>query len=165
MIPNPFKIVFETASAITGTARNLYSLLFLTFLIVPSSLVYCGPRFTVESVNCLLLILWLLIPFLMLGAGMAALSIWRIVLSTAFLVAWVPAVVFSFPIWLPLIDGFSTNIDPVFQLVDEQKQNGGSRIRHYKLQIAGLAIEKETLESEIIPGLKWVEIREQNINN
>lgn len=165
MIPNPFKIVFETASAITGTARNLYTLLFLTFLCVPSSLIYCGPRFTSESVNCLFFILWLLIPFLMLGAGMAALSIWRIVVSTAFLVAWVPTIVFSFPIWLPLIDGFSKNCDPVFQLMDEQTQHGGGKTRHYKLEVAGLAIQKETFETDIIPGLKWVEIREQHIDN
>ena len=165
MIPNPFKIVFETAGAITGIARNLYSLLFLTFILVPSSLVYCGPRFTSESVNCLFEILWLLIPFLMLGAAMVALSIWRIVASTAFLVAWVPAVVFSFPLWLPLMDGFTKNQDPIFKLMDVHKQNESANIRQYKMEVTGLAIQKETLETDLFPGLKWVEIREQHIEN
>jgi hypothetical protein len=165
MIPNPFKLFFQTANAITGTARNLYTLLFLVFLAIPSALVYCGPRFTSESVNCLLEILWLLIPFIMLGAAMAALSIWRIVASTAFLVAWVPLVVFSCSLWTPLIEGFSKNHDPVFKLVNEQQQNKTTSIRRYKLDLARISIRKETLERELFPGLKWVEIREQRIEN
>lgn len=164
MILNPFKPIFETAGAITGTARNLYSLLFLSFIVIPVTLFYGGPEFVSESLNCLMGVFWFLIPPLMAVTALVAISVWRIMASTAFLFLWVPFLLISYAVWMPLIDGVSENKNPFFELVDS-KQTSKEHACRYTLEskLLNVSIDKRTVEKELFPGLKWVTVKEQSI--
>lgn len=118
-----------------------------------------------DSLNCLSGVFWFAIPFLMIVFSFFSLSWWRFSSSLAFATAWLPVCVLSFFVWMPLVEGVDRNEYPYSKLLETKRTNEYTDECNYRItfQALGPVGNRRTRETHLMPGLKWVEITDQNI--
>jgi hypothetical protein len=162
---NPFDVITKPIGLVTKSSAAACNLLFLAFVLIPVSYYYGGPRFTVESFNCLTGVFWFAIPFLMVLFSFLTFSWWRFTSSLAFAGLWVPVSLLSFVVWMPLVEGAENNKNPFSECLETRKTGEYSDECRYRIsaRVLGPMGDRKTIETHLVPGLKWIKITDQQI--
>ena len=162
---NPFSLITKPIELVTKNSARACNLLFVGFVLIPVSFYFGGPRFTADSLNCLTGLLWFSIPFLMVVFSFLSLSWLRFISSLTIASAWIPVCLLSFVVWMPLVDGVDKNSYPFSKLVEAKHVTSCSDECEYRIELQALGPvgKRSTVETHLIPGLKWIEVKDQEI--
>jgi len=162
---NPFALITKPIAIVTNISARTCDLLFIAFVAIPVCLCFGGPRFTLESLNCLSGIFWFAIPLFMIVFSFFSLSWWRFTSSLAFAGIWVPICLVSFVVWMPLLEGAENNKYPFVELIETKKADHCTDECRYRITFNALGPMgiRRTRETRFVPGLKWIEITDQQV--